>query len=70
MKFITLALVAFIVLLVVCSVVSLLGAVLGITLGVVGTALAFAWRVIFSPLMLVVVIVWVVAKVHKSSRRG
>ena len=68
--FLKIVLLVFICILVGSSLFSLLGAVLGVTFGAVGTALGFVWRVIFSPAMLVVLIVWIVSRIVKAQKRG
>ena len=57
----------FILILLGSAVFSLLGAVLGITFGIIGTALGFVWRVIFSPAMLVIVIIWIIYKLTRKA---
>jgi len=50
----------------VAALLGLFGAVLGITFGILGAAFGFLWRVIFSPLILIVLIVWIVFRVRKK----
>ena len=65
--YIKVILIVFFAILVLSSLFSLLGAVLGIAFGVIGTALGFVWRVIFSPLILIVLIIFIVTKVAKKN---
>ena len=47
---------------------SLIGAVLDATFGIIGTVLSFVWRVIFSPAILVIAIVWIVYRLGKRKK--
>ena len=49
---------------------SFLGTVLGFTFGIVGTVFRFVWRVIFSPGLLIVLILFIVYGVNKKKRNG
>ena len=58
-------LIVLIAIILISSVFSLLGAVLNFTFGVIGAAFGFVWRVIFSPIIAIVCIVWLVMKLAK-----
>jgi len=45
---------------------SLLSAVLGIAFGIIGSTLNFLWRVIFSPVVVIAIIIFVVIKLRKK----
>lgn len=45
---------------------SFLLAVLGVTFGFLGSVLGFLWRVIFSPVLLILLILFIVNKVSKT----
>jgi len=45
---------------------SLLGAVLGFTFGIIGSTLGFIWRVIFSPVIVIAIIVFLIIKLRKK----
>ena len=62
-------LIVIIAILLISSIFSMLGALLGIAFGVIGAAFGFAWRVIFSPIILIVCIVWLVSKIAKNNQR-
>ena len=61
-------LIIFISILVISSFFSLLGAVLGIAFGVIGTILSFVWRVIFSPAILIVIVILIVTRIDKKRK--
>ena len=65
--FLKIILIIFIGVVAISALFSLLGAVLGIAFGVVGTLFGFVWRVIFSPAIVIVLIVFVVLKLRKKS---
>ena len=63
-------LIVFICILAASCIFSLLGTVLGIIFGAIGTMFGFLWRVIFSPIILIVLVVWIVSRVtNKRSSR-
>ena len=64
--FVKIILIVFVGILIISSLFSLLGAVLGIAFGVFGTVLGFIWRVIFSPALLILLIIWIVSRVVKK----
>ena len=45
-----------------------LGAVLGITLGIIGSVLGFIWRVVFSPVLLILMILFIISRVNKKKQ--
>lgn len=45
---------------------SVIRAVLGITTGFLGATFRFVWRIIFSPVILILLIVWLVVRVRKK----
>ena len=47
---------------------SFLGAVLGFTFGVIGVVLGFIWRFIFSPVLLILLVLFVVSRVNKKKQ--
>ena len=49
---------------------SFLGAVLGFTFGIISAALGFMWRVIFSPVLLILLILFIVSRVSKKKQNG
>ena len=64
--FVKTVLIVFVGILIISSLFSLLGAVLGIAFGVIGTVLGFVWRVIFSPALLILAIIWIVSRIVKK----
>jgi len=67
--FLTVLLVIVICLFVICALFSFLGALMGITFGAIGLALGYVWRVVLSPAILIVFIVWVVVRLSKRSAK-
>ena len=49
---------------------SFLGAVFSITFGIIGTALGLVWRIIFSPALLILLILFIVTRVSRKKRSG
>ena len=47
---------------------SFLGTVLNITFGVIGAVLGFAWRFVFSPVLLILLILFAVTRFSKKKR--
>ena len=66
--FFKIAFIVIICLVVASALFSLLGAVLNITFGFIGSMFGFAWRVIFSPIIIIVFIVWLVVKFGKKPK--
>ena len=60
------ALIVFVVIFLITGVFSLLGSVLRITFGVIGAFFSFIWRVIFTPIILIVFVIWLVNKFVKK----
>ena len=66
--FLKVSLIVIVCLIVASALFSLLGAVLNITFGVIGNLFSFIWRVIFSPAILIVFVVWIIVKFKKKPK--
>jgi len=49
---------------------SFLGAVLNITFGIIGAVFGFAWRFVFSPALLILLILFAVTRFSKKRHSG
>jgi len=62
MYFLTVILVVVLVLFAVSGVFALFGSIVGFTFGVLGSVMAVIWDIMFSPLPIIVLIVWLICR--------
>jgi len=58
----------FIVLFLISGVFKLLGAILNVTFGIIGAIMSFIWSIVFNPVVLILVIIYLIYRFSSKSK--
>jgi len=57
----------FVALFLISGVFKLLGAILNVTFGIIGAIMSFIWNIVFNPIVLILVIIYLIYRFSKKS---